>query len=55
MMAQAMYHRFDGRVVKITAWNAPSPTTDATPQHAAVLSTQEFLEIVQDPDWFNPS
>ncbi len=55
MMAQATYHGFDGRVVQVTAWNTPTPTTDPAPGTPPVLRTQELLEIVQDPGWFDPA
>ena len=44
-----------GRVVQVTAWNTPTPTTDAAPGTPPVLRTQELLDIVQDPGWFDPA
>lgn len=55
MMAQAVYHRFDGRVVQVTAWNAPTNTTEVAPGTPPVVRTQELVEIVQDTGWFDPA
>jgi hypothetical protein len=53
MMAQAVYSGYDGRVVMVTAWNTPSTEKDAAFGTPPVVSTDQLLDIVQDPRWFD--